>query len=126
MVLNSPKGANGVSFIPNFTGSQGFISPEDFATIKGITLSTRKEDIVRALLEGVAIRIKELVELYKPPKELRLFGGGANSQVWCQIIADITKLKVVTLETSETASVGAAVLASSGEIKPPLIKKIYK
>jgi xylulokinase len=42
---------------------------------------------------------------------LRVFGGGAKSRIWLQIIADITGKQVVPLFTSEAGSIGAAVLA---------------
>ena len=43
-----------------------------------------------------------------------LLGGGARSPIWCQIIADVTGIQVVTLNQSENASVGAALLAGIG------------
>jgi xylulokinase len=43
-----------------------------------------------------------------------VFGGGSKSEVWCQIIADITDTPVAALYTPEAASVGAAILAGLG------------
>jgi sugar (pentulose or hexulose) kinase len=52
-------------------------------------------------------------DLYQPVAELRVFGGGAKSRIWLQIIADITGKQVVPLFTSEAGSIGAAILAAS-------------
>ena len=46
-----------------------------------------------------------------PARELRLYGGGSKSDLWCQIIADVTNIPVARLVSSETALAGAAMLA---------------
>lgn len=84
----------------------------------GITLYTSTSEIVKSVMEGIAYQIKSNIktmeELTGKLKEVRVFGGGAASDVWCQIIADIINKKVITLYTSETASLGAAILAGMG------------
>ena len=66
-------------------------------------------------MEGVAFEIKRIVSQMetqeKPTAEIRIFGGGAKSDVWCHIIADITKKTVRKVSTEEAASAGAAMLA---------------
>ena len=46
--------------------------------------------------------------------ELRVFGGGAESDVWCSMMSDITNRNVTTLPTHETAGIGACMLAAVG------------
>lgn len=114
---HSPQGANGAMFFPHL---QGAASPywigNASGTLHGITLATSRRDIIRAVLEGVAYQIAVNVSLHKEItgctiKELRLFGGGANSSLWCGIIADITGKIVTVPYTTETANLGAAMLA---------------
>ena len=85
----------------------------------GISLSTKEEEMVKGLLEGVAYQIKTNVDTIesanRPAKEIRLFGGGSKSAIWCQMISNITGKKVVTLYSPETAGIGAAILAGIGE-----------
>ena len=84
----------------------------------GISLQTRRGDMVRAVLEGVAfqmrLHLEDLRRLGVEAEELRLFGGGAKSPLWCQIIADITGMRVRVPYTHETANLGAAILAGAG------------
>jgi len=73
---------------------------------------------VKSVFEGVAYQIRENLDAMEKSnmavRELRLFGGGSKSKVWCQIIADVTGKKVTVPYTPETACVGAAILAGLG------------
>ncbi|MEM2189665.1 MAG: FGGY-family carbohydrate kinase, partial [Nitrososphaerota archaeon] len=83
-------------------------------------LMTRKPEVVRSVLEGVAYSLRSVGELLKEKsggeiKEVYLSGGGAASNVWRQIFADIFGVKVRTLKHSEKGgSLGAAMLAGVG------------
>lgn len=106
-------------FYPFFTGVG---SPHYVKGIRGflygLDFSVQARDLPRCIYEGVGFRIREIVEVMaeinNPVRELRLFGGGSKSSVWSQIIADVTATPVVTLFTSETGSIGAAILAGIG------------
>ncbi len=107
--------SGGVSFYPHLTvGASGKAN----GTFKGLSLQTNSQDIIRAVLEGVAYQIKihisNMEKMGITGNEIRLFGGGANSSVWCQIIADITNKRVVIPRTNETANLGAAMVARMG------------
>lgn len=110
---------NELFFYPHLGGAS---SPYWFEDAKGlfygITLSTGTSEIVRSVFEGIAFQIKSnldvMEELTGNVEELRVFGGGSKSDIWCQIISDITNKKVVTLYTSETANLGVAILAGVG------------
>ena len=84
----------------------------------GLSLATKEEEIVKAVLEGVAYQIRNNVDtierVNRPAEEIRLFGGGSKSAIWCQMIANITGKKVATLYSPETAGIGAAILAGIG------------
>lgn len=117
---HSAPGANGLRFYPHFQGATSpyWVSGASGA-FQGITLATSRYDIVRAVLEGIAYQISVNVGLHEKVdgnviRELRLFGGGANSALWCGIIADVTGKSVVVPYTIETANLGAAMLAGLG------------
>jgi xylulokinase len=74
--------------------------------------------MIRAVLEGIAFMIRKNLEVMggsrNIEKTLRVFGGGAKSALWCQIIAEISGCRTETVFSPETASVGAAILAGLG------------
>jgi xylulokinase len=115
----SPPGANGVAFYPHLSGAT---SPHWRAECRGVfwglSLSTGPPELARSVLEAVAFQIREnlevLAELAGPQDGIILFGGGAKSAVWQQIIADVTGLPVAAAAAEETATRGAAMLAGLG------------
>lgn len=112
MAEASTPGANGVSFLPDFTSG---------AKLSGLTLATTAGDIVRALLEGICTKIAVYLDALGGASEIRVFGGGAKSKIWCQILADLTGTAVCVMDTPETASRGAAMLASNFQLPPSAI-----
>jgi xylulokinase len=90
-----------------------------------LALATTKKQLVKALLEGVtyemAVNLRMLEKAGVSIKEFKATGGGARSATWMQIKADILDRPVVTLDISETACFGAAVLAgwASGQYATP-------
>ncbi len=111
--------ANDVFFFPHLAGSGSpYWKSNTQGSFYGITLSTDANQIVKSVFEGVAYQIKANIEamqeIYQPVSEIRLFGGGAKSDIWCRIISDITGKRITTLSTCETANVGAAILAGLG------------
>jgi xylulokinase len=73
---------------------------------------------VRAILEGVAFSLLDtltiLREMNVPVKTIRLGGGGARSQLWRQVQADVYEHEVERVEAEEGAAYGAAILAGVG------------
>ena len=92
--------------------------------IRGLTLSTTSADIVYALDEVVSRDIAKAVESLGGADRLKVFGGGAKSDIWCRILARVANIPVEVLDTAETASLGAAMLASEYKIRPAGVKKI--
>lgn len=92
-----------------------YFDPEPTSAIVGLHLGTTRGEIVRALLEGLSFEIKLNIELLAEAaiklEELRAVGGGAKSERWLQLKADIFNRRVVSLETSEAACLGVALLA---------------
>jgi xylulokinase len=78
----------------------------------------------RAVLEGVAFGLKDSFELMKSVglgsiNQVRVSGGGAKSPLWRQILADVFETELVTVNTTEGAAYGAALLAGVGAGKWP-------
>jgi xylulokinase len=112
-------GANGVMFYPHLSGAGSPHWRESArATFYGLSLATDRAHLTRALIEGVAFEIREnlaaMQELAGSAHQLIVFGGGAKSALWRQIIADVTNKPVALVSSVETASLGAAMLAGVG------------
>lgn len=102
--------------LPHFAGTGSpYHDPEARGAIVGLTFDTRREDIIKAILEGVtfemALNLNYLRQTGIEVTELRTVGGGARSDTWLQIKADIMATQVVALNVSEAACLGAALLA---------------
>jgi xylulokinase len=77
-------------------------------------------EIARAVLEGVAYSGKLLLESLEQssdcsPQTLRIAGGGAASDIWCQIRADVLGRRLERLETLDSGVLGAAMFAGIGQ-----------
>ncbi len=112
LAKQSTKGSGGVKFSTEITNG---------TSITGLTLATKDGDIVRALYEDICTRIHGILRQMNAPSIIKVFGGGAKSDVWCKILAETTGATVCVLDTAETACRGAAVLASGGKISPSAI-----
>ncbi|MBE6598926.1 MAG: hypothetical protein E7638_05740 [Ruminococcaceae bacterium] len=117
---------NTVLFIPNMSGapSPGY-HPEEEGCFYGINLSTVRGNLAAAVMEGIAFEIRELLgkmDAYGNVERMVIFGGGAKSDLWCRIIADVTGLSLTVPTTAEAAGAGAAILAAKavGVCLPPL------
>lgn len=84
----------------------------------GIGLEHDRFDFARALMEGVAFGVRRAVEDFRKNgteiKSITMMGGAARSQVWMQMIADITGVRIVRLNQGEVCALGAAVIAACG------------
>jgi xylulokinase len=88
------------------------------AALVGLTASHSQAHVVRAILEGVAFSLQDTFSIFRemkvPVKSIRLGGGGARSQLWRQIQADVYGHEVERVEAEEGAAYGAAILAGVG------------
>jgi sugar (pentulose or hexulose) kinase len=115
-----PAGSEGLVLVPYWNT---VMNPYWDAAASGITLGWRgihrPEHLYRAILEGIAMEVRlefEGVEnaLHAPIQRVVAMGGGAHSQRWCQIMADITGKPVQRTAVDEAAALGAGILAASG------------
>lgn len=119
LASTSPPGANGVIFTPWLAGER---SPVDDKRVRAgftnLALTSSSADLVRAVMEGVAINSAWLfkhVEKFAGAtlSPVRLLGGGAQSTLWCQIYADTLGREVEQVAQPLVAQLrGAALLAS--------------
>ncbi len=113
-------GSEGLIFLPYLSGERT-PHPDPFARGAWIGLTTRhgQPHLTRAVLEGVAFGLKDIFNLMKEVglgsvDQIRISGGGAKSSLWRQILADIFEAELVTVNTTEGAAYGAALLAGVG------------
>lgn len=116
----APAGSSGLLFLPYLTGERTpYPDPLARGAWVGLTARHRRAHMTRALLEGVAFGLKDSFMLLaeaglEPPTQVRVAGGGARSDLWRQILADVLGVEMVTVTTTEGAAYGAALLAGTG------------
>jgi xylulokinase len=85
--------------------------------ITGLDLSITREEVLKALLEGVAFEIKLNLDILRESgyevKELRIIGGGARSQRHVQLKADVIGMPFTLLDVTEAGCMGVAMLAKA-------------
>jgi xylulokinase len=117
LLKNIPTEPTALFVLPHFasTGTPYF-DPSPMGAILGLSLTTTKSEIAKAILEGVTCEMKVNLELLRKAgvdiTQLRAFGGGAKSAVWMQIKADIIDMPITTLAVTEAGCLGAAMLAA--------------
>ena len=114
-----PAGSEGLFFLPYLSGER---TPHFDANARGVFAGLSFKHglghLTRAVLEGVAFGLKDSVEIMKEVgsqvREVYLSGGGARSELWTQIVADVLELPIKRLAVDEGPSFGAALLAAVG------------
>ena len=112
----SPPGANGLIFLPYFSGERTPIyDPNAKGAIVGLTLAHTRADVYRALLEGIAFATNHIFHTYAeagaPPSRIVAVGGGLRNRIWTQATSDASGLRQEVREVSIGASYGDAFLA---------------
>lgn len=113
-------GSDGLLFLPYLSGERT-PHPDPLARGGFVGLTTRHSQahMTRAVLEGVAFGLRDGLELMglaglAEISQIRASGGGLRSPLWRQILADVLQAEIVTVNTTEGAAYGAAVLALVG------------
>ena len=112
-------GCEGLIFLPYLAGERTpHADPNAKGVFFGLTLRHQKAHLIRSILEGVAFGLRDSLEIIRDMgisvKEVRALGGGARSSLWRQMQADIMNLEMTTLNVTEGAAFGAAILAGVG------------
>ncbi|MDP3185488.1 MAG: FGGY-family carbohydrate kinase, partial [Anaerolineales bacterium] len=116
-----PAGSNGVLYTPWIWGERAPVDDRHLrAGLYNISLHNTREDIIRAFLEGIAFNTRWLllpVEKFLGRKvpSINIVGGGAQSDVWCQIFADVMNVEIKQVQDPIYANArGAAWIAAVG------------
>ena len=114
-----PAGSDGAIWLPYLMGERTpHLDPHARAAFVGLTANHTRAHAVRGILEGVAFSLRDSLEIFRelqlPIEKIRLGGGGAKSNLWRQIQADIYGQTVELIEAEEGAAFGAAILAGVG------------
>jgi xylulokinase len=114
-----PAGSDGVLWAPYLMGERTpHLDPNARGTLTGLAANHTRGHVLRAVLEGVAFSLKNTFSLFAemkvPVRTVRLGGGGARSDLWRQIQADVYGYEVEILAAEEGAAYGAALLAGVG------------
>ncbi|MHB1459607.1 MAG: xylulokinase [Armatimonadota bacterium] len=118
-VASVEAGAEGLMFLPYLTGERTpHPDPNARGVFFGATLRHNKAHFARSVYEGVAFGLRDSFEIFKgmnvPIDQVRSSGGGARSDVWRQIQADITGMEHVLINIDEGPAFGVALLAAVG------------
>ena len=114
-----PTGSDGAIWLPYLMGERTpHLDPNARAAFVGLTASHTNAHLARAVMEGVAFSLRDAIEIFRglgaPMNSIRLGGGGAQSELWRQIQADVYGQAVETIDADEGAAFGAAILAGIG------------
>jgi xylulokinase len=117
-------GNNNVYFLPYLMGER---SPHNDTSVRGsfigLSAETTRADMTQAVLEGVAFAIRDCFEAAVKSgikiENAKICGGGAKSELWKKIFANVLGIRIDSAETEEGPSYGAAILAAvaNGEYK---------
>jgi xylulokinase len=115
----APPGCEGLQFLPYLTGERcPYPDPHARGAWIGLTSRTTRPMLIRALLEGVTFGMRDALGVMQamqiPISQVRASGGGARSQFWRQLQADIYRKPIVTINAAEGPAYGVALLAGVG------------
>lgn len=112
-------GCEGLTFLPYLTGERSpHNDPYARASWSGATLAHGADHFARSVFEGMSFGLRDgfdaLKKLGASSGEIRVTSGGAKSDFWVQMLADVLETPCVTLEVDEGPAFGAAILAGVG------------
>jgi xylulokinase len=124
MASAAPPGAEGLLFLPYIYGERSpHLDPRARGAFIGLTSRHDKSHMTRAVMEGVAFSLRDSLEAMRElgtsPQEIRITGGGARSDLWRRILADVLGVPIARTATDEGPAYGAALLAgvASGQFR---------
>ncbi len=114
-----PAGSEGLLFLPYLAGERTpHADPFARGAFVGLTSKHTRGHMARAVMEGVAMSLRECLEIIKqldvPVREMRVSGGGAKSQLWKQILADMMDQPACTINAEQGPAYGVSLLAAVG------------
>ena len=115
----TPAGSRGVIYLPYLMGERSpHLNPKAKGVFFGITASHTRNDMLRAVMEGVAYSLTDCMDIIKDmgitPNQVMASGGGGKSKLWRQMQADMFNSTICTNKSSEGGALGVALLAGVG------------
>jgi xylulokinase len=115
----SPTGANGVLFNPSLGGGTPLDGENIRGAFLGLDLSHTRADLIRAVMEGIALNLRVVLDAFRKlsnvQNKMNVVGGGAKSNFWRQIYADVLRIDIEKTNIGQdAAALGAAALAAVG------------
>ncbi len=116
----APVGAGGLVFLPHLMGERAPVWDAELrGAFVGLSTDHDRGHLARAVLEGVAYSACHLLEMLeeasgRPCSALRSSGGGAESDLWCQMKADVLGRPLERMAVRSSGVLGAAILAGTG------------
>lgn len=112
-------GCNGLIYLPYIMGERTpHLDHNAKGVFFGLSAKHEKQDMIRAVMEGVVYSLKDCLEVIKEMgvdvSEVRASGGGGKSKLWRQMQADAFGTNITTVNSSEGPALGAAILAGVG------------
>ncbi|MCA9216669.1 MAG: xylulokinase [Planctomycetales bacterium] len=112
-------GSEGLFFLPYLAGERTpHADPDARGSFVGLTLKHTRGHVVRSIMEGVAFALRDSLAIIKemgvPVRQIRVGGGGAKSDLWRQIQADVFGQKVYRINAEQGPAYGVALLAAVG------------
>jgi len=120
LLAAAPAGSDGLIFLPYLEGERSPIYDADARGVFfGIKATHARQHLLRATVEGVSFALRSVLEVIReqrPVEALRLIGGGGQSAVWRQMLADICDVETqgLSMRAADATSIGAAVAAGVG------------
>lgn len=118
MASEALPGSNGVIFVPYLFGERSpHPDPNAKSMFYGLSSNTTDKDLIRSVLEGVSLGFKDClvsIENSVDIEEIRITGGGSNSQLWTSIMADVLNREISLINIQEGPAFGAAIIAGVG------------
>lgn len=118
-ITNEKLGRNNVYFLPYLMGERSPINDTNArGAFIGMSMDTKREDMLQAVLEGVAFAIRDCFEVAKDLgisiSQSNICGGGAKSDLWKKIIANVLGIRLDIVKTEQGPGYGGAMLAMVG------------
>jgi xylulokinase len=115
----APAGCEGLQFLPYLTGERcPYPDPNARGGWIGVTARTTRAMLIRSLLEGVTFGMRDALSIMQqmqiPIIQVRASGGGARSDFWLQLQADIYRQPIISTSAAEGPAYGVAILAGVG------------
>jgi xylulokinase len=109
-------GVEGLTFLPYLVGERTpHANPDARAAFAGLSVRHDRGALVRAVLEGVAYGLRDILELLRElgvePTVGRVSGGGSRSDLWVSIVASVLGIPLERMENEDGSAFGAALLA---------------